>query len=61
MVGDPETVFILLAPSSFARDSAEVDVDFGSDTRMSMSPYDTLLGASIGTAIWVYKPERTCR
>lgn len=61
MVGDPKTAFTLLAPSSFAQDSAEVDVDFGSETRMSMSPYDALLGAPIGTAIWVYKPERSCR
>ena len=61
MIGDPETVVTLLAPSIFARDSAEVDVDFGSETRMSISPYDALLGASIGTAIWVYKFERSCR
>ena len=41
VVGDPETVDILLAPRIFARDAAEVDVDFGSEARMSMSPYDT--------------------
>lgn len=48
VVGDPETEIILSAPSTFVRDSAEVD--FGSETRMSMSPYDALLGASIGVA-----------
>lgn len=61
VVGDPETVDILLAPRIFARDAAEVDVDFGSEARMSMSPYDTLLGASIGVAMWVKMLERSCR
>ena len=61
MVGDPETVVILSAPRIFARDAAEVDVNFGSETRMSMSPYETLLGASVGVAMWVKIFERSCR
>lgn len=52
MVGDPEMENTLSAASTFASDSAEVVVDFGSETRMSMSPYECF-GASIGVAIWV--------
>ena len=53
MVGDPEIENILSAPSTFAIDSAEMDVDFGKETRMSMSPYDVFSGASIGVAMLV--------
>ena len=53
VVGEPETVLILSAPSVFARDSAELEVDFGIETMMSISPYDAFSGASIGVPTWV--------
>lgn len=56
MSGDPaELTKILSAPSTLARPSAEadVDVDLGCETRISMSPYEVFSGASIGVAVWV--------
>lgn len=60
MVGEPLMVCTLSASNTFASDSAEVEVDVGSETSMSMSPYDVFSGASIGVAIRVYRLESIC-
>ena len=53
VVGDPETVVVLSAPSSLTIDLLEVDMDLGSETTILMSPYLAFFDASIGIAVRV--------